>query len=98
MREYEASASLFAESKSKRSELQEVLRESEGELSALRQEMDVQRQILDKLKEHEQAVGKEVEDVMGERRRCKELMVRLERKGGGRGWGVSTGRLAQSGP
>ncbi|KAI3430638.1 hypothetical protein D9Q98_005231 [Chlorella vulgaris] len=74
VREYEASASLFAESKSKRSELQEVLRESEGELSALRQEMDVQRQILDKLKEHEQAVGKEVEDVMGERRRCKELM------------------------
>jgi hypothetical protein len=42
VREYEASASLFAESRAKRSELQDVLKECEGELSALRQEMDVQ--------------------------------------------------------
>ncbi len=42
MREYEASASLFAESRAKRSELQDALKEHEGDLKALRQEMDVQ--------------------------------------------------------
>lgn len=42
MREYEASASLFAESRAKRSELQEAVKEYEGELRALRQEMDLQ--------------------------------------------------------
>lgn len=42
VREYEASASLFAESRAKRSELQDALKEHEGDLKALRQEMDVQ--------------------------------------------------------
>lgn len=42
VREYEASATLFAESRAKRSELQDVLKEHEGDLKALRQEMDVQ--------------------------------------------------------
>jgi len=42
VREYEASATLFAESRAKRSELQDALKEHDGELKALRQEMDVQ--------------------------------------------------------
>lgn len=42
VREYEASASLFAETRAKRTELQEAMKEYEGEIKALRQEMDVQ--------------------------------------------------------
>lgn len=42
VREYEASAELFAESRAKRSELQEAVKEYDGELKALRQEMDMQ--------------------------------------------------------
>ncbi|KAL4422959.1 hypothetical protein ABPG75_009156 [Micractinium tetrahymenae] len=74
VREYEASASLFAESRAKRSELQDALKEHEGDLKALRQEMDVQRQILDKLREHEKDIDREVEEVITERRRCREVM------------------------
>ena len=42
VREFESSASLFAESRAKRGELQDALKEYEGELKALRQEMDMQ--------------------------------------------------------
>lgn len=42
VREYEASASLFAETRAKRTELQEAMKEYDGEIKALRQEMDVQ--------------------------------------------------------
>lgn len=35
----------------------------------------LQRQILDKLREHEQGIDKEVEEIIGERRRCREVMV-----------------------
>jgi hypothetical protein len=81
VREYESSASLFAESRAKRSELADSLKECEGELAALRQEMDVQRQILDKLREAERRVDAEVEEIIGERRRCKELVVGCRGRG-----------------
>lgn len=74
VREYEASASLFAETRAKRTELQEAMKEYEGEIKALRQEMDVQRQILDKLREHERGIDAEVEEIITERRRCREVM------------------------
>jgi hypothetical protein len=35
----------------------------------------MQRQILDKLRDSEKGIDKEVEEVIAERRRCKELMV-----------------------
>ncbi|KAI7839935.1 hypothetical protein COHA_006329 [Chlorella ohadii] len=74
VREYEASASLFAETRAKRTELQEAMKEFDGEIKALRQEMDVQRQILDKLREHERGIDAEVEEIITERRRCREVM------------------------
>ena len=77
VREFEASSALFAESKAKRSELSEAMADSQGELAALRGEMDLQRQILDKLREGEKSLDKEVDEVIAERRKFRELMVRL---------------------
>ncbi len=38
----------------------------------------LQRQILDKLREHERGIDAEVEEIITERRRCREVMVRWQ--------------------
>lgn len=55
-------------------------RSAEGAMSSLLRRTAVrclQRQILDKLREHERGIDAEVEEIITERRRCREVMVSL---------------------
>ena len=56
----------------------------------------LQRQILDKLREHERGIDAEVEEIISERRRCRDVMVRRPPPGH-RGWPRRAGAGAAQG-
>ncbi|GAB4819972.1 hypothetical protein N2152v2_007018 [Parachlorella kessleri] len=74
VREYEAQVGTLAEARAAVKQLEGDLADHKEELKVLQGEKDTQWTILEKFREQEQVLDKEVEEILAERRRFKELM------------------------